>query len=279
LLAPGSDGAPWLFVFDHDVDPPCLAVFRFDPWQVTRVGDIVIAGTFESSNLEPTRPPDPRTPLASLGPDAFAWLTAGDTPFLVGMRAGVRGALSQYETSLLVPLNEDPQRPVHLSPDRPPPQTPGLPMALFTAQRLILEKREPGVSAVSVYVTDTRYDDVAVTVEFSTAGPPVVLFGAYEVGGRDCAWPTDPASPLVAVRRGTEVTATDDAGATARCTGVPSGMLTIGARAGETSSTITAPSIGIATVCSRRSSRSSGGRPTLSFPKTSTSPGSKGTSR
>ena len=228
-MAPGSDGSPWLLAYDNDATPTCRAVFRFDPWQV-RFEPVPLA------ELDPSRWPDPRAPLTSLGPDAFVWLTEGDSPLLVGTRASVRGALSQYETSLLYALSDDPLRPVHLAPDRPPRAD----TANFTPGSLLnLEiPDEPDQPLVTVHVTDTSYDDVAVTFEFSDRGPPVLLLGTYEVGGRDCAWPNDPVSPLLAVRRGSEVTTSDDTGRRVTCSNAPTGQVTIGARAGETPTTL-----------------------------------------
>jgi hypothetical protein len=231
LFAPGSDGSPWLLAYDED--PFCRAVYRFNPW-------LAIFESVEPSEFDPSPWPDPRTPLTTLGPDAFVWLTEGDPPLLVGTRASVRGPLSQFETSLLSALSDQPQRPVHLAPDRPP-QTADRPKAIFTpGSRLILEiPNEPDEPVVTVHVTDTSYDDVAVTLEFSGQGPPILLLGTYEMGGRDCAWPDDPVSPLQAVRRGREVTTSDDTGRAVTCSNGPTGRVKVAARAGATSTTLT----------------------------------------
>jgi hypothetical protein len=231
LFAPGSDGSPWLLAYDED--PLCRTVYRFNPW-------LAIFESVEPSELDPSPWPDPHTPLTSLGPDAFVWLTESDPPLLVGTRASVRGALSHYETSLLSALSDEPQRPVHLAPDRPP-QTADRPKAIFTpGSRLILEiPNEPDEPVVTVHVTDSSYDDVAVTLEFSGQGPPVLLLGKYEIGGRDCAWPDDPVSPLLAVRHGRVVTTSDDRGRSVTCANAPTGRVTVAIRAGETSTTLT----------------------------------------
>jgi hypothetical protein len=232
LLAPGSDGSPWLLAYDEDV--PCRAVYRFNPW-----GENPTFEWIETGRLDPSPWPDPRTPLTSLGPDSFVWLTEGDPPLLVGTRASVRGSLSQFETSLLNALSDQPQRPVHLAPDRPPRAAPE-PQALFTGSRLILEfPDQPNEPVVTVHVTDTSYDDVAVSVEFSGQGPPVLLLGSYEIGGHDCEWPDEPVSPLLVVRRGREVTTSYDRGRTVTCANAPSGRVTVAARVGETSTTLT----------------------------------------
>jgi leader peptidase (prepilin peptidase)/N-methyltransferase len=166
-------------------------------------------------------------------------LTEGAPPLLVGTRASVRGSLSQFETTLLNALSDQPQRPVHLAPDRPPRAAPE-PQALFTGSRLILEfPDQPNEPVVTVHVTDTSYDDVAVSVEFSGQGPPVLLLDSYEIGGHDCEWPDEPVSPLLVVRRGREVTTSDDRGRTVTCANAPSGRVTVAARVGETSTTLT----------------------------------------
>ena len=76
-------------------------------------------------------------------------------------------------------------------------------------------------------------------VQISGQGPPVLLLGTYEIGGRDCAWPNDPVSPLLAMRRGREVTTTNATGRTVTCSNAPTGRVTVAARAGETSTTLT----------------------------------------
>jgi hypothetical protein len=234
LLAPGSDGSPWLLAYDEDVNPSCRAVYRFNPW-----GENPTFEWIETGRFDPSPWPDPQTPLTSLGPDAFVWLTEGDPPLLVGTRAGVRGPLSQYESSLLNALSDDPQRPVHLAPDRPPEAAPE-PQALFRGSRLILEfPDQPNEPVVTVHVTDTSYDDVLVSIGFSGQGPPVLVLGSYEVGGRDCDWPDSPVSPLLVVRRGREVTTSDDRGRTVTCSNAPTGRVTVAARVGETSTTLT----------------------------------------
>jgi hypothetical protein len=254
-LAPGSDGSPWLLAFDEDLDPPCRTAFRFEPWaDVPPPPDenaMLYAGVFVAAELDLEGSwPDPRTKLASLGPDAFVWLTPtlGDTdgdnfddpPRLAGVRISARGSLSQNET-LLVADPSAPLVPLHLGPDRPPGGTvPRAPRAIYRGGRLILETENDAGPAVVVSITDTRYEDVTLTVGVrSEDGPPTVLFDRYEVGGADCAWPSGAVTPFTVARRGSAITASDGEGRSSTCNGAPTTAVTLGLRAGPTTSTIT----------------------------------------
>ncbi len=254
-LASGSDGAPWLIAFDEDLEPPCRAAFRFEPWAdppqrvvpddcAERPGDEdckPYGGAFVATALDLEGSlPDPRTGLTSLGPDAFVWLTADDPPRLAGVRAGVRGALSQNET-LLVTDPSAPLVPLHLGPHRPPGGAVSTaPKAIYSPQgRLILEAENDAGPAVGVSITDTRYGDVTLTIGYSGSGAPVVLFDRYEVGGDDCAWPSDPATPLSVVRRGSTITTSDGEGRSVRCKGAPTAAVGLALRAGGSTTTIT----------------------------------------
>jgi hypothetical protein len=179
--------------------------------------------------------------LTSLGPDAFAWFTEGDAPFFAGARAGVRGALSQNET-LLVTAPSAPEVPLHLAPDRRPDAGRLEPRAIFLSDqgRLILEPSADGSPSVRVFVTDARYDDVTVTLGFFGAGVPLLLLGSTEIGNNECPWPENPESPLVVTRRGQRVTMTDATGAVSRCENAAGGAISLGIRAGSTTTTITA---------------------------------------
>jgi hypothetical protein len=233
LLAPGSDGSPWLLALDED--PSCNAVLRFQPWEKSPA--------FRRADLRLERWPDPRTPLTSLGPDAFVWLSEDDPPFLVGTRAGTRGALSQNETLLGTNINA-PLVPEHLAPDRPPDIAPRAQFTIVNGGRLLLDKRTSADDPppVGVMVTDTRYDDVDITVGFSSGflgdGPPLLLLGAREIGTGDCAWPAGAVSPLSITRIGSELTVVDGRGVTTSCKEVGAGPKSIGFRAGPTSTTI-----------------------------------------
>ena len=245
LLAPGSDGAPWLLAFDESVEPPCRRVFRFEPWEKEPV--------FGVASLRLERWPDPRRPLVSLGPDAFVWLSQDDPPFLVGVRAGVRGVLSQNETLLgsdpsapAVPLHLAPDRPTEREPDpdEPDPDEPAdPPKALYRDGRLLLDPEQGVYPPVTVVITDARYDDVTLTLGYSGDTPPHVVLGAHALGGTDCAWPGTAVSPLVVERSGGEVELRDAEGATTRCANVPSGPLSVGFRAGSTRTTLTSLNI------------------------------------
>ena len=237
LLAAGSDGSPWVVAYDEDVEPPCRAVFRFAPWTKPPVLSRV--------ELDLEHWPDPRTPLTSIGPDAFVWLTADDPPLLAGTRQGTRGALSQNE-ALLGFAPEAPEAPLHLAPDRRPYPSEDRPRALYVQNngpRLILETTENGYPSVGVFITDARYEDLTISVSFTTTGPPLLLLDAFAVGSEACPWPNDTVSPLVVVRRGNEVTATDGAGNESRCASAPNGAVALGFRAGANSATLTSLSV------------------------------------
>jgi hypothetical protein len=235
LLAPGSDGAPWVLAYDEDVEPPCPAAFRFAPWQEPPV--------LARVELDFEHWPDPRTRLTTLGPDAFVWLTADDPPLLAGTRQGTRGTLSQNET-LLDFAPEVPEVPLHLAPDRRPAHPDNRPRALYRqGPRLILETSRDGYPPVGVFVTDARYEDVTISMSFTTSGPPVLLLDTFALGSEPCPWPADATSPLVVVRRGGKVTATDGAGNESRCSNAPEGSVALGFRAGANSATLTSLSV------------------------------------
>jgi hypothetical protein len=117
------------------------------------------------------------------------------------------------------------------------------PKAIYRDQgRLILEPESAVGPAVGVSITDARYDDVTLSIgfrDFSGDGPPVVLFDRYEVGGDDCAWPNDPATPLTVIRSGSSVTTSDGEGRSATCRDAPATSVTLGLRAGPALTTIT----------------------------------------
>jgi hypothetical protein len=182
--------------------------------------------------------PDMRTRPSSLGPDAFVWVAEGDSPSFVGARTGVRGVLSQNET-LLVTDPSAPEVPLHLAPDRWPHVRPFALFQPLEGGRLLLDPSGDGLPAVSVYVTEARYDDVTVTLGFFGDGPPLVLLDAFEIGSDGCPWPENPQTPLVVTRRGASVSLSDAAGNDARCETAPSGSVALGFRAGRTRTTIT----------------------------------------
>jgi hypothetical protein len=231
LLAAGSDGAPWLLASDEDVEPPCRAAFRFEPWSRPPV--------FGVANLRIERWPDPRTGVTSLGADVFVWLSQDDPPFLVGTRAGTRGALSQNETLLSSDPNA-PLVPLHLAPDWLPEHR-DRPKAIYTPLnegRLILERERDGYPPVTVSVTDTRYDDVTITIGFAGDGPPLLMLGAQVIGGPECQYPEGPITPLVVTRVSATVSIADGAGRSTTCN-VPAGPVSVAFRAGATSTTLT----------------------------------------
>jgi hypothetical protein len=104
---------------------------------------------------------------------------------------------------------------------------------------LILETENDAGPAVGVSITDTRYDDVTLTIGFSGSGPPVVLLDRYEAGGVDCAWPSNFVTPITVTRRGSSIATSDGEGRSATCNGAPSTAVSLSFRAGPTTTTVT----------------------------------------
>ncbi|HEY3493067.1 MAG TPA: hypothetical protein VGK73_00205, partial [Polyangiaceae bacterium] len=223
-LVPGSDGTVWLTCASENPNPAPL--FRFEAWPATYTDAASVESRprFEPSEIVLAPPPHPGVAPLSTGPDSFVWTTAQRGGTLAGIRLGARGTLSHEARSL---VSSDEARPLHLAPDRPVPLA--LP-PLYENGVLTLSSGE-----LTVWVTDTLYDDVTVTLRASdvvdSAGPGVV-FGETLVGGRNaCPWPGTPAlgEVLRAVRRGARVILESGAGRT-ECN-VAIGAIPIGFRA------------------------------------------------
>jgi hypothetical protein len=258
-LTTGSDGSPYLVAVGDASDPGCaFALYRFNPWPRDYSAEaevcladpaapactvLAVGPRFELTDIQLTPRPDPRVPLLSLAPDHFLWVSADNPGSLAGIRLGERGALTRDALPLVAltdPLNR--LRPLHLVPDRNT-LTPLLrgeaPAAHFERALTLL----PAVPNVSVWVSDTRYEDVSVTLDLTPepeqqpTPPPLILLGNTALGAdADCVWPDPPSappSPLRAelLRRGTEVELSL-AGVTRRCS-VPAGALPLGFRAGS----------------------------------------------
>jgi hypothetical protein len=258
-LTAGSDGSPYLVAVGDASEPDCaFALYRFNPWPRDYSAEaeacladptasacelLDVGPRFELTDIQLTPRPDPRVPLLSLGPDNFLWISADDPGSLAGARLGERGALTRDALPLVAltdTLNR--LRPLHLVPDRNTltPLLRGEEPAVQFDRALTLR---PAATPVSVWVSDTRYEDVSVTLDLTPeaeqepAALPLILLGNLAMGATDgCAWPdlpTAPSSPLLAqlLRRGSEVELTLG-GVTQRCS-VPAGALALGFRAGS----------------------------------------------
>ena len=249
LLAPGSDGAPWLITAGTDGVPTCL--WRFEPWpgegSSSDSDDARPRPRFVPTALTLAVPPAPGTRLLSLGPDVFAWIV--ESGGFAGAALGHRGPLTR-DTELLTAA-PGALRPAHLAPDHNPNPAPGAvrkARATFDANfALELEPPEPPLPPLTVWIADTTYDDAVVSVSVSPQRGgsdlatllPTLVFGGSTVGDSYCSWPQPSNASvsagqlgLTATRRGTSVTlAVTGVSATTRCS-VAAGPLAVGVRAG-----------------------------------------------
>lgn len=231
LLAAGSDGAPWLI----DAGLPSAPVYRFDPWR----GEFVRTTATLSTPPGRSRPDaggdafGAQPPLISLGPDAFAWFSGESPPSLLAFRGGTRGAFSNDVPLVVLADPDDPTRPAHLAPDRAAGEIFGRNEASLQNE-LLLEANE---DAPRVWLTDARFGDASVRVDFSDS-PPRVLLGAMEIGSDACPWPLpdETGGTLRVTRRGADLVLTQGR-ASVRCDG-PVGDVSLGLRAGARTSRV-----------------------------------------
>jgi hypothetical protein len=247
LLAAGSDGAPWLVFAHADGTPAC--VWRFQAWPaVSEPSDPASRPRFVMTALTLEPSPDARSGLLGFGPDAFTWI--GAQGGLFGARFGQRGPLTR-DFSLLLSAFDAPFRPAHLVPDRDVTRAAAggdAPAVAFerVGNQLTLAPVEP---SVTVWVTDTLYDGVALslavepTSDGSVPALPVLVFQSPAGATSTCAWnapPLDSASTTVTVtasRHDTRVTLSAPNAADAACD-VPPGPLALGIRAGSAAVTL-----------------------------------------
>lgn len=263
-LVPGSDGSPYFLAVGDGSDPACaFALYRFNPWPREHAAekaacladpdapecDVLSVGPrFELTNVQLTPRPDPRVAPLSLGPDHFVWVSAENPGSLAGVRLGDRGPLTR-DALPLVALTDSLNRlrPLHLVPDRNPlaPLMRGeAPVVEFDRALTLL----PAATPVTVWVSDTLYEDVSVKVDFTPeagqepSAPPAILLGNTLLGADAvCAWPELPSELSAALvaelsRLGTQAELRLG-GVTHRCT-VASGALSLGFRAGDAPSRV-----------------------------------------
>jgi hypothetical protein len=254
-LVPGSDGSPWL-LSASDGGPTCL--WRFEPWPAAdaAAGDVAAGPRLVPSDVTLTTPLDARTAPVSLGPDVFAWVAAGSSHGLAGARLGHRGPLSR-DGELLQPAAGS-TRPAHLAPDRnprPPSGARASGQATFDPIlfRLTLEPAPSPASAMTIWATDTLYDDFVATLALLAPASlvelpdvlPVLVIGDTAVGDSSCTWPPGTASSIATgevslrvARRGSDVTlGVGGTSGSAHCR-VAAGSAPIGVRAGTSTTTL-----------------------------------------
>ena len=264
LLLPGSDGSPWLVSARGD-GTACL--WRFEPWPegavpnedpAANVADPSSHARLLTTALTLDPAPDPRSPPLSLGPDALVWIASEGGLF--GARLGHRGPLSRDDLPLVSRSEDSPFRPAHLAPDRDVHPLDGAssgakPSVAFDGS-LRLEPTNP---PVTLWATDTLYDDVAISLDIDAAPdgawptfPELVLGGTLVAEPVVCRWPEPgPESPspstvhLVAERRGANVVLSASAAGSTTCA-VPTGPVAVGVRAGATPTVLAAGSLRLA---------------------------------
>lgn len=161
LLA-GSDGSPWLVAGDDEL-------FRFDPWN----------GRFEPSGLGlGLGASRAAARFASMGSDSFAWL-ADDAQgsILRGIRLGTRSAFSNDVPLVVQRDPDDPSRPAHLTPDRPPSKDLSYEDG---AGALAFAPNLGGQRNPCVWISDARYADFSAEIAFSSDFSPSLRLGDAE---------------------------------------------------------------------------------------------------
>jgi len=150
-----------------------------------------------------------------------------------------------------LPASDAPYRPAHLMPDRDATRSPAgadaLPVAFDRVRsRLTLTPVEP---SITVWVTDTLYDGVAISlaVEPTSDGDvptlPVLVFQSPTGASATCTWNAPPPGraattlSVTASRDGTRATLSAPNAADAACD-VPLGSLAVGIRAGSSPVTL-----------------------------------------
>jgi hypothetical protein len=168
VLLPGSDGRPWLLANDLDpagqARPGSRALYHFDPWQ-TRF-DRVPSSVDQETARAGTR-------FIATGTDAFVWLDPEDAgPVLAGMRLATRSAFSSDVELVTLRDSEDPSRPAHLVPDRPPGSD-----VQYNGGALSFAAAPSAIDTTCVWVSDAEYGDFSASVDFSTAVAPTLRLG------------------------------------------------------------------------------------------------------
>ena len=203
-LAPGTDGAPWLFA--RVSGKPFWR--RFDPW----------TGLFDEADAAPSTGPEADLvgPI-SIGPGALAWIERdGAQGRLKGFRFDTRSAWARDLVPLLLSGRE------HVTPNQPPVGPPGL---AYTANGLALQ----GAGALA-RVADATYAGLQAEITMSSGPPPVLVLGATRLGDASCPWPTSEDSTpgeRLTLTRHADSAVLSRGGSQTKCE-VPAGRLSLG---------------------------------------------------
>jgi hypothetical protein len=251
LLVAGSDGAPWLVSAHTDGTPACL--WRFEAWPelltTTPSNDPATRPRFVMTKFELDPSPDPGSLPLSFGADAFAWV--GPSGGMFGARFGQRGPLTR-DLLLMAPPPGSRFRPAHLVPDRDPSASHAAgddPAVVFEQGNGRLTLR-PAAPVVTLWVTDTLYDAIAISIAVDPASDaptpalPALSFGNATGATADCTWPDLAASnstgtsvTITAQRTHTRVTLSAPGVADSTCE-VPDGPLAVGLHAASAATTL-----------------------------------------
>ena len=163
LLA-GSDGSPWL-VTEND------ELFRFDPWHAE----------FQATGIR-LEPSGTQTParFVAMGSDSFAWLTDDARGVVLqGMRLGTRSTFSNDVPLVSLRDANDPSRPAHLVPDRPPSTE--LSYEGGGPGALVFAASAGGASKPCVWISDARFADFSAEIAFTSDVTPSLRVGNREL--------------------------------------------------------------------------------------------------
>jgi hypothetical protein len=177
VLVSGSEGRPWLAAGLADA-----RVFRvFDP----------LHGVFVARASAPQPPSDAKARFLAVDPGLLVWLATGaEAATIGGFRHGTRGPFTAIITPVLLQNDDD------VTPDRP------LPASFADDGGITLDD-----AATTLFVADTTYADLTLTIAIGAGDAPVVRLGDHRYGGDDCPWPlSDGDVPAVLVRHGDVVT-------------------------------------------------------------------------
>jgi len=173
-LLPGSDGSPWLVADEESgaaegsANRPTL--YRFNPWQAT------FDPVETELELDLARA---SARFVGLGLDSFAWLSEDPAGIVLnGMRLGTRSAFSSDVPLVTLRDPDDPSRPAHLVPDRPP----GADLSYEVAPAALAFAPSASAAAKTcVWISDALFGDFSAEFAFSSDVRPSLRLGTTEL--------------------------------------------------------------------------------------------------